>query len=262
MKEADFPFNVGDAVWFVTRFETQRCTVRRVNNLNFEPYDVATVSVELEGGQRMACFPENLHLEPPPPKPKRSYTFEEIVAGFRFKPGDRVMQSNYGFGVVLGYSPTLNMRVDFKYFGERAVDPEAYDVWFAEPGDEDWNPLLPPEPYPEPLCAPELATVANFVEELEIWEELISRFDLVRLVCQSEYQLYLSYREAIHGFVNGLGQAGIPIPTDLEQRLAAADQAFIELTEEDYCVWPYDAERYDKQLFWYYFRWPIHESPS
>ena len=48
MTEDELPFKVGDVVWFVTRFNTQRCTVTSFNKLKFEPYDIATISVETE----------------------------------------------------------------------------------------------------------------------------------------------------------------------------------------------------------------------
>lgn len=260
MTEEEFPFKAGDVVWFVTGsercFEATRCTVTRFNKWKFEPYEVATISVDMAGVGPRCCLPDSLHLKPLPPPVQRSYTPEEVIAGFRFKPGDRVMQSNYGYGVVIGFSSTLTMRVDFKYFGERAVDPESLQVWFAQPGDEDWNPLLPPPPEPEPLCDPGEATLANLVDHIETWEEILSNFALIRQVCQSEYQHYLMTRETIHGVLNGFVQAGIPIPPDLQQRIDVADQAFIEQTEEDYCVWSHDAESYDRQRFWYFFRWP------
>jgi hypothetical protein len=178
MPEESLPYKVGDVVWFVSPFDTpQRCTVTRLNTDMFFP-EVFTVSVEMDDGRRLSCLPTALHAgaEPPERKTKRTMSFEEIVAGYRFKPGDRVMQSNYGYGVVIGFSPTLAMRVGFKYFGERHVDPESLNVWFASEGDEDRNPLLPPEPFPVPLCSPSEASIENLVAEIDDWAASVRGF--------------------------------------------------------------------------------------
>lgn len=258
MTEEEFPFKVGDVVWFVTGpewgFEATRCTVTRFNKWKFEPYEVATISVDMAGVGPRCCLPGHLHLKPPPPPVKRSYTFEEVIAGFRFKPGDRVMQSNYGYGVVIGFSPTLSMRVDFKYFGERAVDPESLQVWFAQPGDEDWNPLLPPPPEPEPLCKPDEANLESLAAAVDDWASMVRGFSQ-SFDCSEEYQHDLMARELVHGVLNGLKQSGASIPTELQARLDEADRHFMELTMDDSGVW-YDSSRYDREAFWYYFRWP------
>lgn len=180
-------------------------------------------------------------------------TFEEIIASFRFKVGDQVMQSNYGYGVVLGYTPSLTMRVDFKYFGERAVDPESLLVWSARAGDEDWNPLLPPEPCPEPLCKPSEASIEHLATAIDTWEARVRGFSH-GFDCHEEYQHDLMDRETVHGILNALQQSAASIPTELQNRLDTADQRFMALTKDDQCVW-HDSSRFDRKIFWYYFRW-------
>ena len=177
-----------------------------------------------------------------------------MIASLRFKPGDRVMQSHYGYGVVIGFSATLLMRVDFKYFGERHVDPQCLSVWPAQAGDEDRDPRQPPPPLPEPCCGPASATPECLAESIADWAQIVRGF-AHGFDCIEEYQHDLMAREEVHGIVNGLHQAGIPIPDDLQERLAAADREFIRLTVEDKdCVWP-GPDIYDRQRFWYYFRW-------
>lgn len=257
MTEEEFPFKVGDVVWYVSGsercFEATRCTVTRFNKWKFEPYEVATISVDMAGHGPIACLPGRLHLKPPPPpKPRRST--EEVIASFRFKPGDRVMQSNYGYGVVIGFASTQNMRVDFKYFGERHVDPEDLTMRPAQAGDEDWDPRQPPEPVAEPCYPPAEATLECLAEAIHAWAEILRGF-AHGFDCIEEYQHDLMAREEVHGIVNGLHQAGIPIPADLQERLAAADQEFIRLTDEEAnCVWS-RPDIFDRQRFWYYFRW-------
>lgn len=255
MTEESLPYKVGDAVWFVSSFDPpQRCTVTRLNAIKLFP-EIITVSVELDDGRRLSCLPSKLHAgaEPPERKIKRTMSFEEVVAGYRFKPGDRVMQSNYGFGVVIGFSPTLAMRVDFKYFGERHVDPTSLNVWFAKAGDEERNPLLPPEPMPEPLCAPAKASIENLALEIDNWTARVRGFSH-GFDCSEEYQHDLMAREEVHGVVNGLQQSGASIPIELKIRLDEADRWFMELTKDDQGVW-HDSSRYDRNIFWYYFRW-------
>lgn len=250
MTEDEFPFKVGDVVWHVKHSEARRCTVTRFSTWKFEPHDVATISVAFEDGQHETCVPNSLQLAPPTPPAKRYMTFEEAVAGCRFKPGDRVMQSNYGVGVVLGYSPTLTMRVDFKYVGERGVDPQSSNVWFAEPGDEDWNPLVSPEP--EPVDAPEMATIENLGRQIDVWTSRVQGF-AHGFDCSEEYQQDVMVRASVHGVLNGLRQKGVSVPVALQLRLDEADRRFLALTEDGDCIW-HDSERYDRDVFWYYFR--------
>lgn len=257
MTEDEFPFKVGDVVWFVMGsdrcFEAKCCTVTRFNKCKFEPYNVVTISVEIKGGRAMSCSSDRLHLEPPPPPVKRWWSHEEMIAGFCFKPGDRVMQLNYGYGVVLGYSSTLSLRVDFKYLGERYVDPEGFDVRFAKEGDEDWNPLLPPEPFPEPLCKPSEASIEYLAAAIDRWAASVRGFSH-GFDCSEEYQHDLMDREVVHGVLNGLQQSGVSVPAELQMRLDEADRWFMELTKDDQGVW-HDSSRYDRKIFWYYFRW-------
>jgi hypothetical protein len=147
----------------------------------------------------------------------------------------------------------LAMRVGFKYFGERHVDPESLNVWFASEGDEDRNPLLPPEPFPVPLCSPSEASIENLAAEIDDWAASVRGF-AHGFDCSEEYQHDLMAREAVHGVLNGLEQSGVSIPVELQILLEEADRWFMELTKEDDGVW-HDSLRYDRNIFWYYFRW-------
>ena len=174
------------------------------------------------------------------------------MPSFRFKPGDRVMESRFGFGVVSTFNPSWLMVVDFKYYGKQAVDPESLLIWFASEGDEDWNPLLP-NPESEPLCAPEMATIENLALEIDNWVTSVRGFSR-GFDCSDEYQHDLMDRESVHGVLNGLRKKGVSVPAELQIRLDEADRWFMELTKDDDGVW-HDSERYDRKIFWYYFRW-------
>lgn len=109
------------------------------------------------------------------------------------------------------------------------------------------------EPEPELLCTSAEATEANLAEVISLWECIVSYFEKFPND-DSEYDHDLMRREEVHRVVNGFKQAGLAIPVMLQERLDAADKRFMLVTQPDKGVW-HDSERYDKTVFWYYFRW-------
>ena len=69
MTEDEFPFKVGDTVWFVRFGDAESCTLTSFNKLVLMP-DVATITVEMKDGRRLCCLPKTLHVEPPERKAK------------------------------------------------------------------------------------------------------------------------------------------------------------------------------------------------
>lgn len=109
---------------------------------------------------------------------------------------------------------------------------------------------------PEPRCQPEDVTLASIEDAVSRWESSVhsigAGFD-----CSEEYTHDLFERYCLHGVMNGCANQNLTVPDALKARIEAADQRFIQLTFEiDHHVWG-SFDNYDRNLFWYYYRWPL-----
>ena len=113
------------------------------------------------------------------------------------------------------------------------------------------------KPEPEPLCEPEEATLENLQKVLSRWEAVAGYIESGIDDDSDEYTFDLSFREELHGILNGLASRNTAVPDVLNARIGVADKRFIELTcEIESNAWGSSAI-YDRAVFWYYYRWPI-----
>lgn len=97
-------------------------------------------------------------------------------------------------------------------------------------------------------------TLQDIEEWLEGWEESLRW--IARMCDYEEYDYDLSKREDLDEALREYGDE--PLPAALTERIARADQHFRDITEEtDRCVWS-DSRKYDRERYWYYYRWPLH----
>lgn len=96
-------------------------------------------------------------------------------------------------------------------------------------------PILGPDWTPDDLSKSSLA------EAVADWERSV------------EYTLDLFNRECVHAYLHDFERQGLTVPEPLAERIALADQRFIESTSAGSSVYPeWD---HDPEAFWYYFRW-------
>ena len=118
------------------------------------------------------------------------------------------------------------------------------------------QPATPPSPILEPDWEDEDLSEAALAQAVAAWEksvhDIASGYDYREDI--EEYQLDIFNRECVHAILFGLALQKTPVPENLVARIAAADQRFIELTEESHSIW--GGWDYDPTAFWYYFRWP------
>lgn len=145
--------------------------------------------------------------------------------------------------------------MDFGKYGIRSI--AITDYWrLVTEEDKSWQPRLI-EPKQEPMCGPEEATLENLQEVVSRWEETAGNIESGRDDDPDEYLLDLSFREELHGILNGFASQKLAVPDMLKARIEAADKHFVELTFEiDDHAWG-STSIYDKTIFWYYYRWPI-----
>jgi hypothetical protein len=173
----------------------------------------------------------------------------------RFKPGDEVFCDGLGWGCgrVLEVNGAYLMRVDF---GPNGIRPLAITEHWRLATAEDKQSQLLPEPEPEPMGEPEELTLAGLEAAVAQWEQSVRYFE-AGFDCTEEYTHDLFDRYCLHGVLNGFARLGLAVPDAIKARIAAADKRFVELTVEvEYSVWG-RAEHYDKETFWYYYRWLI-----
>jgi len=109
---------------------------------------------------------------------------------------------------------------------------------------------------PEPMCEPEEVTVENLDDAVSRWENSVRSFE-AGFDCSEEYTHDLFERWCLHGVLNGFASRNLAVPDALKTRVDAADKRFIELTfEVEHHVWG-TFDIYDKNIFWYYYRWPV-----
>lgn len=112
------------------------------------------------------------------------------------------------------------------------------------------------EPTGEVAREPEAMTLEYLEDAVSRWERSVSYFD-TDFDCSDEYTHDLSMRECLHDVLNRFEAQSLTVPDVLKARIDAADKRFIELTVEvEHSVWG-GFESYDKETFWYYYRWPI-----
>ncbi|MDD2700059.1 MAG: hypothetical protein PHH36_02360 [Sideroxydans sp.] len=102
---------------------------------------------------------------------------------------------------------------------------------------------------------PQEVTLPLLDEAISRWEQSVhsiaAGFD-----CSEEYTLDLSERECLQETLNSFEAQGLAVPDVIRARIEAADRRFVELTYEvEHDVWG-SSRRYDKEAFWYYYRWP------
>ena len=118
------------------------------------------------------------------------------------------------------------------------------------------QPATPRSPILVPEWEDEDLSEAALTQAVAAWEKSVhdvaSGYDYREDI--EEYQLDIFNRECVHAILFGLAHQKTPVPENLAARIAAADQRFVELTEESHSIWGY--WDYDPTAFWYYFRWP------
>lgn len=116
------------------------------------------------------------------------------------------------------------------------------------------NHFLGVQQEPEPFCSPEEITLAGLEEAVSRWERSIGYFE-AGFDCSEEYTHDLMTREELHGVLGGFSRQNMIVPGALKDRIDAADKRFIELTFEiNGHVWG-TSQVYDRNVFWYYYRW-------
>lgn len=173
---------------------------------------------------------------------------------------DRVLHPKFGKGTVIGRMTDLGtgrvnrVQVMFDSGENKFLALEYAQLTLLNPKDfPDY--FLGPQQEPEPVCAPEEATLEMLEQAISSWEKSVGYFS-VGFDCPEEYTHDLMSREILHGILNGLVATGITLPELLKSRIDALDQRFIELTFEiEDHVWG-TPHVYGRNAFWYYYRWP------
>lgn len=112
------------------------------------------------------------------------------------------------------------------------------------------------EPMGEVARGPEEMTLEYLEDAICRWESSVHSFG-TGFACSDEYTHDLFERECLRDVLNRFAAKGLAVPDVLKARMDAADKRFVELTvEADHPVWG-GGENYDKEIFWYYYRWPI-----
>lgn len=112
------------------------------------------------------------------------------------------------------------------------------------------------EPAEKVVREPVEMTLEYLEDAVSRWERSVSYFD-TDFDCSDEYTHDLSMREYLHDVLNRFEAQCLAVPDVLQARINAADKHFVELTvdvEHDVLG---SSRYYDKEIFWYYYRWPI-----
>lgn len=105
------------------------------------------------------------------------------------------------------------------------------------------------------MCESGDVTLENLEDAVSRWERSVNYFG-TGFDCAEEYTHDLFERECLHGVLNGFACQSLAVPDALKERVATADKRFVELTREvEHDVWG-SSRHYDKEIFWYYYRWP------
>lgn len=241
---------VGDEVYFASIQGGKFGTIQALN----VSFGVAVVNF---GGDRVSVpIKDDLYLSNEIDRnalPLSSYEKMRIVQRGLFKPGAVIMCTQLGFGVVSEVLPDGTAYVDFKHFGKRRIETASFNCWAATDDDKDCQPRgMSAEP--EPICTPEEITLAGLEAAVENWEQSVRSFE-AEFDCDEEYTHDLFDRYCLHGVLNGFARQAQTAPVRLKARIEAADRRFIELTYEiEHDVWG-GSSQYDRELFWYYYRW-------
>lgn len=93
------------------------------------------------------------------------------------------------------------------------------------------------------------------VKDIEVWiEEWEESLRWIALPDYEEYDFDLSKRGNLDEALREYGDK--PLPKELAERIARADQRFRDITKEsESCVWA-DSHKYDRERYWYYYRRP------
>lgn len=103
------------------------------------------------------------------------------------------------------------------------------------------------------ICSDEDVTLENLEAEVTGWERSV-RFFEAGFDCMEEYTHDLFFRECLHSALNGFARLGRAVPDALQERIAAADKRFVELTREvEHDVWGGSCDC-DNEVYWYYYR--------
>lgn len=171
----------------------------------------------------------------------------------RFKPGDEVFYPDFGCGTVLEVDEPYEVVVAFGKMGIRPLLVTA-DLRLSREEDKDWSPQSVPEP--EPVCEPDEVTLENLEEAVSRWEAVATYIKSGFDDDPDEFVFDCQKREKLHGILHGFACRNLAVPDALKARIDKADQQFTALTFAiDDSVWG-RGERYDKSVFWYYYRWP------
>lgn len=243
-------FNLGDEVFYASIRGGKFGVIKAINHppmgWAMVDFDGRAVLVSMECDLYLASEVDRRAL------PKSEYEKRLDAHSAIFQPGATIMNCQFGYGTVVEVNPNGTACVDFKCDGHRFVETRSFNSWRAEEKDKDWRPR---EPEPEPSCKSEEATLVNLLEILDRWEEIPRHIQSGVDDDEDEYRLDLSYREELHGVLNGLADLGVAVTNDIKERIETADRQFVDLTcEREQHVWG-GSTIYDKEIFWYYFRW-------
>lgn len=109
----------------------------------------------------------------------------------------------------------------------------------------------------EPICEPEEVTLDNLEAAIASWEASIVYMESGSDDEEDEYLHDLYSRDCLHGILNGFASQNIAVPERLKTRIAIADKQFIELTFEIENPASGSIDSYDKNIYWYYYRWLV-----
>jgi hypothetical protein len=94
-------------------------------------------------------------------------------------------------------------------------------------------------------------TLKDIEEWIEEWEESLR---WIAVPDYEEFDFDVSKREDLDEALREYGDK--PLPAELAERIARADQHFRDITDDsDRCVWS-DPRKYDRERHWYYYRRP------
>lgn len=112
-------------------------------------------------------------------------------------------------------------------------------------------------------------TLADLASEITRWSKLVQSMDGNDKDDDLDHDLFT--RECIHGSLNGLKLQHIEIPSDLLDKLASADEYFMQhsivlnppsLKVFEQINQPPWINVEDTRVFWYKYRWPRPKAPS
>ena len=140
---------------------------------------------------------------------------------------------------------------------------EAFKIEIKSYTSEQLNIVWAPEPLDE------AATLEGLTQEIVWWAEVVQFLDGDQDDDDIKHDLYC--RECLHGTLNGLKKQGVAIPAELLDKLAKADQFFIEhslaleppnvVKLKSRVLGMVPITLLDPVAFWYVYRWPKIREP-